>query len=88
MFLHALLAQLVEHLHGKEGVSGSSPEEGLKNLQISTFCCLFRRDAGGDRGGGQPGAVLQGFSRLWRANGLAEGTLREHLIRIDRLGDP
>src|SRR5262245_10879882 len=26
----ALLAQLVEHLHGKEGVSGSSPEEGLK----------------------------------------------------------
>ena len=24
----ALLAQLVEHLHGKEGVSGSSPEEG------------------------------------------------------------
>ena len=38
--------------------------------------------------GGQPGAVLQGFSRLWRANGLAEGTLREHLIRIDRLGDP
>ena len=27
----ALLAQLVEHFHGKEGVSGSSPEEGLKN---------------------------------------------------------
>jgi hypothetical protein len=26
----ALLAQLVEHLHGKEGVSGSSPEEGLQ----------------------------------------------------------
>ena len=25
----ALLAQLVEHLHGKEGVSGSSPEEGF-----------------------------------------------------------
>jgi hypothetical protein len=24
----ALLAQLVEHFHGKEGVSGSSPEEG------------------------------------------------------------
>ena len=28
MTAHALLAQLVEHLHGKEGVSGSSPEEG------------------------------------------------------------
>ena len=26
----ALLAQLVEHLHGKEGVYGSSPEEGLR----------------------------------------------------------
>ena len=28
----ALLAQLVEHFHGKEGVSGSSPEEGLNKL--------------------------------------------------------
>ena len=25
----ALLAQLVEHFHGKEGVNGSSPLEGL-----------------------------------------------------------
>jgi hypothetical protein len=25
----ALLAQLVEHLHGKEGVNGSSPLEGF-----------------------------------------------------------
>src|SRR3954451_12407223 len=25
----ALLAQLVEHLHGKEGVDGSSPSEGF-----------------------------------------------------------
>ena len=29
MAANALLAQLVEHLHGKEGVSGSSPEEGF-----------------------------------------------------------
>jgi hypothetical protein len=29
MVASALLAQLVEHLHGKEGVSGSSPEEGF-----------------------------------------------------------
>jgi hypothetical protein len=36
----ALLAQLVEHLHGKEGVDGSSPSEGLKSLQIYYFCCL------------------------------------------------
>src|SRR6266545_1809267 len=27
--LSALLAQLVEHLHGKEGVDGSSPSEGF-----------------------------------------------------------
>jgi hypothetical protein len=26
--------------HGKEGVSGSSPEEGLKILQMSDSCCL------------------------------------------------
>jgi hypothetical protein len=28
MGARALLAQLVEHLHGKEGVDGSSPSEG------------------------------------------------------------
>jgi hypothetical protein len=33
MALSALLAQLVEHLHGKEGVSGSSPEEGFKRCR-------------------------------------------------------
>jgi hypothetical protein len=26
--------------HGKEGVDGSSPSEGLDYLQISYFCCL------------------------------------------------
>ncbi len=29
---HALLAQLVEHLHGKEGVDGSSPSEGFRKI--------------------------------------------------------
>ena len=28
-------------LHGKEGVDGSSPSEGLKYLQIDYFCCLI-----------------------------------------------
>ena len=28
-------------LHGKEGVDGSSPSEGLKYLQIGHFCCLI-----------------------------------------------
>jgi hypothetical protein len=29
--------------HGKEGVSVSSPEEGLKYLQIGQVCCPARR---------------------------------------------
>ena len=33
-------------LDGKEGVSGSSPEEGLKYLQIGMFCCLCRHNIG------------------------------------------
>jgi hypothetical protein len=40
----ALLAQLVEHLHGKEGVNGSSPLEGFtKFLLIDSFCLRVRR---------------------------------------------
>ena len=38
----ALLAQLVEHLHGKEGVDGSSPSEGFaKSLLIRLFCGVW-----------------------------------------------
>src|SRR5688572_17425137 len=34
----ALLAQLVEHLHGKEGVDGSSPSEGsTKGQQMASL---------------------------------------------------
>jgi hypothetical protein len=33
----ALLAQLVEHLHGKEGVDGSSPSEGFTKGQQMAF---------------------------------------------------
>ena len=33
----ALLAQLVEHLHGKEGVDGSSPSEGSKGRANQGF---------------------------------------------------
>ena len=32
----ALLAQLVEHLHGKEGVDGSSPSEGFRHERRRT----------------------------------------------------
>src|SRR3954454_15411067 len=39
----ALLAQLVEHFHGKEGVVGSSPTEGsLENPANRPFCALPR----------------------------------------------
>jgi hypothetical protein len=31
----ALLAQLVEHLHGKEGVDGSSPSEGSAKAPLT-----------------------------------------------------
>ena len=43
----ALLAQLVEHFHGKEGVDGSSPSEGLADR-----LCLrgFGAESVGDRG--------------------------------------
>jgi hypothetical protein len=33
-----------EKFHGKEGVDGSSPPEGLKSLQIGLVRCLFRRN--------------------------------------------
>ena len=33
---NALLAQLVEHFHGKEGVVGSSPTEGLDGSLLFT----------------------------------------------------
>ena len=32
--------RLPKLFHGKEGVDGSSPSEGLKYLQIRYFCCL------------------------------------------------
>src|SRR5207253_11511715 len=44
----ALLAQLVEHLHGKEGVDGSSPSEGFASSPlISSFRRLWRRQKRG-----------------------------------------
>ena len=36
----ALLAQLVEHLHGKEGVDGSSPSEGSAELAANRLVSL------------------------------------------------
>ena len=38
----ALLAQLVEHLHGKEGVDGSSPSEGFGFFPAQPLFALSR----------------------------------------------
>jgi hypothetical protein len=43
---YALLAQQVEHLHGKEGVDGSSPSEGFaKALETGALSQMRRRSA-------------------------------------------
>src|SRR5205085_6024194 len=53
----ALLAQLVEHLHGKEGVDGSSPSEGsAKTLHVGAFA--FRSTC-------RTRSVRWVWSRLW-----------------------
>ena len=37
---YAAIAQLVERIHGKDEVSGSSPDRGSKKLSQSlTLCC-------------------------------------------------
>jgi hypothetical protein len=40
----ALLAQLVEHLHGKEGVNGSSPLEGFSEAPAQQEVSLSSRE--------------------------------------------
>src|SRR5205085_3789034 len=53
----ALLAQLVEHLHGKEGVDGSSPSEGsAKAPHVGAFA--FRTTCSSSN-------VRWVWSRLW-----------------------
>src|SRR5581483_11653898 len=65
----ALLAQLVEHLHGKEGVDGSSPSEGsAKSPHVGRFSirstCRFSR-------------VQWVWSRLWSSEDLPTGVRRD-----------
>ena len=44
---NALLAQSVEHLHGKEGVDGSSPSEGSAQApHVGAFLYVFSRRGG------------------------------------------
>ena len=61
----ALLAQLVEHFHGKEGVIGSSPMEGLDRIPRSGgVSCL--------RGSANPNPS----PRFWGVSGALWGALR------------
>jgi hypothetical protein len=66
--------QLPFAAHGKEGVDGSSPSEGLKVLQTGTCCCLFRHDAGGAVWRGSARWRFAGTSRLRSANRRPRGT--------------
>jgi hypothetical protein len=48
---YALLAQLVEHFHGKEGVAGSSPAEGSHETAANRrFCASWTQTWSRDRG--------------------------------------
>ena len=63
--IFALLAQLVEHFHGKEGVSGSSPEEG-SSPEAPQSRAFFDFRAGSKR----PAAIDLGLvGRIWAASG-------------------
>ncbi len=48
--VRALLAQLVEHFHGKEGVTGSSPVEGFLQIRASRI---------------RAGGVIRLLGRIW-----------------------
>ena len=52
---YALLAQSVEHLHGKEGVDGSSPSEGFDKMPANGILLSSIRTTRGVRGGYIPG---------------------------------
>ena len=82
----ALLAQLVEHLHGKEGVDGSSPSEGLYEMSANGDFMLpvvtrFRFFAGTRRvhfgTGGHPRARATPRDTAWD---VLETLDRDHLL--------
>src|SRR5947199_3747529 len=79
----ALLAQLVEHLHGKEGVDGSSPSEGSAKAPLTGLFVSYR--FAGSRTWSRYGALYGAFrskTRSWRA------ALRATARRQRRFGAP
>jgi hypothetical protein len=77
----ALLAQLVEHLHGKEGVDGSSPSEGFTERSAKRLLELSQWET----------AVTRGHSRALPgvpSSGVSAGGIRldqAHPNRLDPL---
>jgi hypothetical protein len=72
------------HVHGKEGVSGSSPEEGLKVLQLGNLCCLGRRGPVSCHREGHQHGDLQGFCPKIHADNAA-GHAERTCLGADRL---
>src|SRR5438132_647322 len=68
----ALLAQLVEHLHGKEGVDGSSPSEGFAEMPAKAGFMRRRALAGGRAAA----RYVEHPVRLVRLRRAAHGTVR------------
>src|SRR5262245_37532863 len=87
MAARALLAQLVEHLHGKEGVDGSSPSEGSKSPANRDFV-LSVAESRVRRGSTREAKRrrLEGLLRLTRrdfaASWAAKVALRSHVLRL------
>jgi hypothetical protein len=80
----ALLAQLVEHLHGKEGVDGSSPSEGFsktaaqRRFLVQSDLLFVERAVGME-----PFMELSRTRRRLRL--VASGLSRYHLSALSRL---
>jgi hypothetical protein len=79
--LDALLAQLVEHFHGKEGVDGSSPSEGslfgmIDRATVGAFVRAGCRGAGG---------VCRWFLVRAVADVLERSRKRQPAVEVDRV---
>ena len=78
----ALLAQLVEHFHGKEGVTGSSPVEGFKESAANAAFSVSKAPAGS--------AIRRLMEAFWKP---PESLYRQFMVGLGlsyraSLGDP
>ena len=70
------------HVHGKEGVDGSSPSEGLKSLQIAT--CVVCSGAAQEISmeGVAEVSIYRTFPSSHERTGSREGTSSEQAVRL------